>query len=182
MSLARFIVTPETRLAVHAVQRLAAAVMAGRRATSPLVLHGPPGVGKTLLVTGLLEAVSQVTPPRIVRLLAAADLATDGPPDASRPVPAALEGARACDLVIVEDVQHLPMRAAAALVSLIDHLHPRRRPVVVTASDGPGDASMTKGIQIPLPINGTRWPDAPDRSPCAGAPVPAPRTSAPWAQ
>ena len=137
MSLARFVVTPETRLAVYAVQRLAAAVVAGRPAISPLVLHGPPGAGKTLLVTGLLEAVSQATPPRTARLLAAADLVSDGPPDASRRDPAALEGARECDLVIVEDVQHLPLRAATVLVRLIDHLRPRRRPVVVTASDGP---------------------------------------------
>jgi chromosomal replication initiator protein len=137
VSLARFVVTPETRLAVHAVRRLAAAIVAGRPTISPLVLHGPPGIGKTLLVTGLLEAVSEATPPRTARLLAAADLTSDGPPDASRPEPATLEGARECDLVIVEDVQHLPNRAAAALVRLIDHLHPRRRPVVVTASDGP---------------------------------------------
>src|SRR5262245_43101591 len=122
---------------MDAIRRLAATVVAGRRAISPLVLHGPPGTGKTLLVTGLLEAVSQATSPRTARLLAAADLAADGPSDAARPVPAALEGARECDLVIVEDVQHLPARAAADLVRLIDHLHPRRRPVVVTASDGP---------------------------------------------
>jgi chromosomal replication initiator protein len=137
VSLARFVLTPETRLAVHAVQRLAAAVVAGRPAISPLVLHGPPGTGKSLLVAGLLEAVSQTTPPRTARLLVAADLAADGPPDAARPVPTALEGARECDLLIVEDVQHLPSRAATALVRLIDHLRPRRRPVVVTASDGP---------------------------------------------
>jgi chromosomal replication initiator protein len=137
VSLARFVVTPETRLAVHAVERLAAAVVAGRPAISPLVLHGPPGTGKSQLVTGLLEAVSQVSPPRTVRLLAAADLASDGPPDAARPVLAGLEGVRECDLVIVEDLQHLPARAATALVRLIDHLHPRRRPFVVTASDGP---------------------------------------------
>jgi chromosomal replication initiator protein len=137
VSLARFVVTPETRLAVHAVRRLAAAVVGGRSTISPLVLHGPPGVGKTLLVTGLFQAVSQARPPRTARLLAAADLANDGPPDAARPIPPALEGARQCDLVIVEDVQHLPSRAAGALVRLIDHLKPRRRPVVVTASDGP---------------------------------------------
>jgi chromosomal replication initiator protein len=137
VSLARFVVTPETHLAAHAVQRLAAAVVSGRPAISPLVLHGPPGTGKTLLVTELLEAVSQASPPRTARLLAAADLAADGPPDAARPVPAALEGARECDLMIVEDLQHLPARAAAAMVRLIDHFHPRRRSVVVTASDGP---------------------------------------------
>jgi len=81
--------------------------------------------------------VSRASPPRTARLVAAADLAADGPADPARPVPAALEGARACDLVIVEDVQHLPTRAAAALARLIDQLQSRRRPVVVTASEGP---------------------------------------------
>src|SRR5689334_17813224 len=84
VSLARFVVTPETRSAVHAVRRLASAVVAGRSAISPLVLHGPPGVGKTLLVSSLFQAVSQATPPRTVRLLAAADLGSDGPPDPAR--------------------------------------------------------------------------------------------------
>src|SRR5439155_13520162 len=53
-----------------------------------------------------------------------------GPPDA-------LEGAAACDLLIVEDLQHLPPRAADALTRLVDHRLSRRRPLVVTATAGP---------------------------------------------
>jgi chromosomal replication initiator protein len=137
VSLARFVVIPETRSALHAVEQLAAAVVAGRPAVSPLMLHGPPGTGKTHLATGLLAAVSQGSPARTARLLAASDLAADGRPDAARPAPEAWEGARACDLLIVEDVQHLPARAAADLARLIDHRLSRRRPVVVTAAVGP---------------------------------------------
>jgi chromosomal replication initiator protein len=137
VSLTRFVVTPETRSALHAVRQLAAAVAAGRRAVSPLVLHGPPGTGKTHLAAGLLDEVSRGEPPRTARLIAAADLAADPPPDGADAYPEALQGAGACDLVIVEDLQHLPARAADALARLIDHRRPRRRPLVVTANAGP---------------------------------------------
>src|SRR5205823_6461350 len=40
--------------------------------------------------------------------------------------------------LIVEDLQHLPARAADALVRVVDFRLPRRMPLVVTATAGPG--------------------------------------------
>jgi chromosomal replication initiator protein len=127
--LSGFVATPETRLAWQAVRRLAADLTAGRtpRTDNPLVLHGPPGSGKSHLAAGLVAAVTVDAPSRTARVLAAADFATETPDET-----------RACDLLIVEDLQHLPARAADALVRVIDFRLPRRMPLVVTAAAGPG--------------------------------------------
>lgn len=137
MSLSRFVATPETRSARLAVERVADDLTAGgkRRAVNPLFLVGPPGTGKTHLANGLVEAVTAAAPPRTALLLPAADLL---PPradgfDALDP----LEGAWACDLLIVEDLQHLPARSAGVLERLFDHRLPRQRQMVFTAASGP---------------------------------------------
>jgi chromosomal replication initiator protein len=133
--LSGFVATPETRLAWQAVRRLAAGLRAGRspRAGNPLVLHGPPGSGKSHLAAGLVAAVTtdsrstRSAGAPTARIVAAADFATE-PPDETL----------ACDLLIVEDLQHLPARAADALVRVVDFRLPRRLPLVVTATAGPG--------------------------------------------
>lgn len=129
MLLSGFVATPENRLAWQAVRRLAADLTAGRtpRADNPLVLHGPPGSGKSHLAAGLVAAVTADAPSRTARVVAAADFATETP-----------DGARACDLLIVEDLQHLPAKAADVLVRLVDFRLARRMPLVVTATAGPG--------------------------------------------
>jgi chromosomal replication initiator protein len=132
--LSGFVATPETRLAVQAIRRLAAGLQAGRppRSANPLVLHGPPGSGKSHLAAGLVAALTSDSPltrlagAPTARVVAAADFATE-PPDE----------ALACDLLIVEDLQHLPARAADALVRMVDYRLPRRLPLVVTAVAGP---------------------------------------------
>lgn len=128
MLLSGFVATPETRLAVQAVRRLAAGLRAGKppRTGNPLVLHGPPGSGKSHLAAGLVAAVTTNNPTRTARILAAADFATE-PPDETL----------ACDLLIVEDLQHLPARSADALARIVDYRIPRRLPLVVTATAGP---------------------------------------------
>src|SRR4051794_32553832 len=100
--LSGFVATPETHLAWQAVRRLAAALKSGRtpRVDNPLVLHGPPGSGKSHLAVGLVAAVTADSPSRTARVVAAADFATETPDEAL-----------ACDLLIVEDLQHLPARA-----------------------------------------------------------------------
>jgi chromosomal replication initiator protein len=44
---------------------------------------------------------------------------------------------RLADLLVVEDVQYVPPRCAGDLVRLLDHRAIRRRPTIVTASEGP---------------------------------------------
>src|SRR5205823_1619224 len=74
-------------------------------------------------------------------LLPAADCR---PEDPQRPEewPAA---AKECDLLVVEDVQHLPGRSVEALVGVIDDRQARGRQTVFTASEGPGQLTRLPG-------------------------------------
>jgi chromosomal replication initiator protein len=131
-----WITTPENRLDRAAVWRVVGCVAGRHRrlAVNPLFLHGPVGTGKTHLVNALAASVTHRCPDLIVNLLPAADCRPDSPqqPDEwSAP-------ARECDLLVLEDVQHLPPRAVEALVGIIDDRRARGRPMVFTASGGPG--------------------------------------------
>jgi chromosomal replication initiator protein len=133
--LGQFIVTPETRSALLAVRRIAKAVETGKppRESSPLFLHGPPGVGKSHLAAGLLSAVSETKPPRTARLVAAGDLSSvAGPEDDG-----SWQELAAADLLIIEDVQHLSTRAEATAARLIDRRMSRGQALVLTANAGP---------------------------------------------
>ena len=48
----------------------------------------------------------------------------------------------ACDVLVLEDVQHLPPRAADPVCDLLDRRAARRKPVVVTAGTGPAGLSQ----------------------------------------
>ena len=137
MRLAQFVVTPETRSPLLAVRRVAKAVLAGRSApeASPLYLHGPPGVGKSHLAQGLIAEVCAGDSPRTARLVIAGDLA------AGFPVSEASDdwrGSLSCDLLVLEDLQHVADRAVPALARAVDHRVCRGLPLVVTANVGPG--------------------------------------------
>jgi chromosomal replication initiator protein len=143
LTFSRFVVLPENRAACLAVQNL--------RADDELrlvMLHGPPGSGKTHLVQALVAQVQQERPDCVVKVLAAADLvrveqptlfATADDPGQSEPaaLTASLEEARNADLLVVEDLQHLSLAAADMLVQVIDHLQALGRIVVVTGNAGP---------------------------------------------
>ena len=52
-----FLALPENRSALRAARSVARTLVAGKRSRiTPLVLHGPPGVGKSHLTTALLRA------------------------------------------------------------------------------------------------------------------------------
>lgn len=132
-SLVRFLATPENRSALAAVQDVLLNLTQGDPEDLPLLyLHGPSGCGKSYLVSALARELAQAG--RRVCLLSANDFA-----DSSN-----IPDARHADLLVVEDLQHLPTRFIPALIALIDE----RRPMIVTALQGP-IALKSRGILMP---------------------------------
>ena len=107
--LARFLATPENRSAAVALEDLHHALTSEpESAPHPLFLHGPAGTGKSLLVQAL--AVELAKSGQSVCHLSANDFAEQRD----------LHEARDADLLIVEDLQHLPLRYVDTLIALID--------------------------------------------------------------
>ncbi len=138
---ARWVTTPENRPAEAAVRRVAECVCSGRarREVNPLFLHGPPGTGKTHLTAALAADVANnafgltvATFPadELGALLAAREGAPGAPDDAA-------ESLLRSNLLIVEDLQHLPSRHAGALARVLDERVARQQQVVCTATAGP---------------------------------------------
>jgi chromosomal replication initiator protein len=159
---ARFVATPENQAAWLAVHEVAvrvcgwASAFNSERSQAPgavrtLILHGPPGSGKTHLVHALSVEVTKQRPDAIVTVLDASQFAQPRPSMlfGAEPVQASegaqvadsclvdLEEARHCDLLIVEDLQHLNPCASETLVQIMDYLDARQRTTVLTANAGP---------------------------------------------
>jgi chromosomal replication initiator protein len=132
---AELLVVPENRSAVRAGERLVVAFTrdgCGPRFARPLVFHGPTGCGKSVLVRGLVQLVIAGDTPRTAQTLPAAEL----PRDVEE-----LAALRDCDLLVIEDVQHLKAADVESLLILLDARSARRKPTVVTASAGPAALS-----------------------------------------
>lgn len=127
------LVLPENRSAVRAVRTTARALLAGKRPPiTPLVLHGPPGTGKSHLIAALVAQLAAGQVVLTARTLSAGEFArSDGSAGfADRDL---IE----CDLLAVEDVQLLPLKDASAVGALLDNRVRRRKATVVTANAGP---------------------------------------------
>lgn len=128
-----FVSVPENRSALVAARRLARTLTQPepprKPAPTPLVLHGPPGTGKTFLVQTLVRKLIDDPAGLTVQVVAAREV-PKAPDDE-------LADLRLADLLAVEDVQHLAARGAGDVVRLLDHRTARRRPTIVTASAGP---------------------------------------------
>jgi chromosomal replication initiator protein len=135
-----WVLLPENRAAWCAAERVTVCVggRGARRAVNPLFVHGPAGTGKTHLVGLLLAEATRRAPDLQTAVLQAGDfealLRSEEPsPD--------LMAARQADLLVVEDLQHLPARAAERFVPLVDRCLNNQRQLVCTAVVGPARLS-----------------------------------------
>jgi chromosomal replication initiator protein len=142
---ARWIALPENRLARAAVDRVADAVSAGRAAPglNPLFLHGPSGTGKSHLASALIAAVIGRAPDRIAFQRSAGDLIP--PRFDDRPADDDLAAARNADLLLIDDLHHLPERGIETFVHLLDRGLGRGQQWVVTAVEGPARLTRLPG-------------------------------------
>src|SRR5260370_25572210 len=132
---ADWISLPENRSAETAVGRVAD----GATTLNPVFLHGPPGTGKSHLVSALIARVIQQTPDRTISSLTANAFETlvRASADADAEAIADLQALRGADFLVIEDVQHLSQRATEAFVQLLDRCLARDQQVIVTANSGP---------------------------------------------
>ena len=122
-----FVALPENRSALDAVKALSTE---GKPAFDPLLLHGPPGTGKTHLVSELLKHLGSLERVLTARSVSVGDLVRSEAAFSDRDLVA-------CDLLVLEDVQLLPAQKADAFCELLDRRSGRRRATIVTSNIGP---------------------------------------------
>jgi chromosomal replication initiator protein len=136
-SLDRFVPLPENRAAFDAAVRF------GPHSSLPLLFfHGPPGAGKSHLVQAIVERLTRKNPSTTVQVLAAAEFGRTLmlPPLEKQ---GAIREAIACDLLAIDDLQHLPGAAANELAQILDRRQRRRGMTVLTAGRGPAELEVS---------------------------------------
>lgn len=146
---ARFVPTPENQSALLAAQRMAACVGSRRNLHryNPLFLHGGSGTGKTHLASALAAEVIRLAPDAQLAHIAASDLRETLHGAGETETKDRLAAARDADLLLLEDLQHLPPSAAEAVVMVFDARLARQLAMVFTAAVGPGELP-TLGLRL----------------------------------
>ena len=135
---ARCLTLPENRAAIQALESVLASLSteSSSNLPNPLFLHGPTGTGKSFLVQTLANELRKHG--LEVCKLSANDLADSS----ERP------DFQEADLLIVEDLQHLPARCAHQLVRWIDERCQHEQATIFTATVGPGRLKP-RGVALP---------------------------------
>ena len=139
-----FVVGPSNDLAF----RTAKAVAGQLGQYGPLLLFGPPGVGKTHLQFAMLRQLRQ-GPLRLRSLRLTAEQFTTEFLDAlnRRTLPGFRQKYRTIDVLLIDDIQFLAGKRATLdeLLYTIDTLHERSRQVILGCDRSPGDLQKVSG-------------------------------------
>ena len=148
LTFAQFLETPETHSALIAVREVAKDLAHGRvNFRNPLLIHGPTGTGKTHLMTALTQEVSRACSEMFIAHVSANDFRAvdyEEPNNDANPsnlLATLLEN----DLVIIEDLQHLPVRTVTAFIQLLDSFKANNKQMLLTANAGPQQLQPLKG-------------------------------------
>ncbi len=169
MTFARVVATSENRLAVAALQEVADSLRLPVAGSSPsfVFLYGPPGAGKTLLLTALESEIHEARLKRHVVRIRSDEF--DHLVQASDP--AAWQRLVDADLLLFDDLHLLHVRsgeeqaaAGESLVRLLDERQAQDRPVVLTSTLPPGELGhlsarltgrLASGVMIAVPAMAT---------------------------
>jgi chromosomal replication initiator protein len=143
----RWVPTPENQAARLAVAQVAKDGFGQRSlAFNPLFVHGPPGCGKTHLVSALCAEITHNYPDRVIESRPANDLGVFFTPESSHNASEVETDCRTaltqCDLLLIEDLQHLSFSLAGALARVLDERLARQRPMIFTANVGPAQLTQ----------------------------------------
>jgi chromosomal replication initiator protein len=134
-ALARYISLRENRSAKEAVEHFTSAI--GKKADLPLLfLHGPPGCGKSHLVDAVIDRL--ITEGQTGQTVSAVDLGRIllMPPIERQDD---LRELIQCDILAIEDLQHLSRNADSDLTYLLDKRQQKGKLTLITANEGPGE-------------------------------------------
>ena len=138
---ADFHILPENRSAVRACKRVVQALHRPLRRipfASPLLLHGPPGTGKSYLVQTLIREIIAGPAAQTVQSILANEFPRSTPSTENPQLSLdEFEDLLSCDLLVVEDLNEVKDCDIDSVIRLLDYRSARQRPTVFTASGGP---------------------------------------------
>lgn len=139
LTFATLIGVPEVQPALAAAREVLDCVCSPRskRGCNPVYLHGPAGAGKTHVVSALAHEAARRSPRLIITTLPAGDREALQRFWGEEADGNSVADARAGDLFIAEDLQHLPVGFSRPFARLFDELQSRQVQMLFTARVGP---------------------------------------------